>query len=199
MFAWSPMRSRNDGQIPRDAVSPKPGLPTPVLCQNRRIRPKLPMRMHHSARQTGEQLGLRLRRVELAQRHLAVRPSHFENALGQSRILVLLNQPLRRFLRVRYAGDDHDLGAFPGFQHDGLPDGHDRIEHRTLGIGKSRLLHCRRALDRSPPPNKPAPIRLIRSVRPPPYPEPLSDGASRADAPGPSAAGAYTISPGAAE
>ena len=89
------MRSRTMRRVARNAIAPQSALPAPIAAQHARTGAPGGIGINQRARQPAIELGIRLGGVELAQRHLAVRPRQFEGAVSHAGVLIFFHQRQR--------------------------------------------------------------------------------------------------------
>ena len=89
-----------DRQVAGNRVSPEPGLPAAVPDENARGRAQRRVGVNHRAGEAAVELRVRLGGIELPQHHLAVCPGQLEDAIGETMILIFVDQTQRRIASV---------------------------------------------------------------------------------------------------
>ncbi len=101
---------QHDGQIAGNGIAPEAGLAAPVLQQDAAVGAQAGMRVENRIRQTAVKLGVDLVRVDLAQQYLGMRPGQLEDTVGETAILIFLDQVQRHLAVVADAVNQIDAG-----------------------------------------------------------------------------------------
>ena len=147
--------------IAGNAVAPQAALAPPVLAEQRGARPAGGMGVKERAGQAAVELGLALRGLELAERHLAVGPREVEGAVGHAGVAVFLHLREGGLPALGHAQHQDDDGGFMGRQADRAAERNDGIEDGAGGVGQRGLvLHRGRIGGGAAAPDKPETVGL---------------------------------------
>src|SRR6476646_2243105 len=82
---------QHDRQIAGNRVPPEAGLSSAVLVEERRVRSQRGIGINNRAREASIKLRVRFGGVELAKHDLAMSPCEFEDAIGETPILIFVD------------------------------------------------------------------------------------------------------------
>ncbi len=83
---------QHDRQIAGDRVAPQARLAAMVVAQDAALGAQQGIGIEHGAGQAAEELSIGFGRVQLSQHYQTVRPRQIEYAIGQVRVLILVDQ-----------------------------------------------------------------------------------------------------------
>ena len=156
---------QHDRQIAGNRVAPETGLPAPVLEQHAGLGAQRGIGVKHGAGQPSVELSVGFGGVDLPQRHAAVRPGEIEHPVGETPVLVFLDQRHAGFAVFGSARNPVDGRRLLGLERDPAADRDDRIEHRTFGSGQRvRLAHRARRGDGAAAADEAHAIGLVRHL-----------------------------------
>ena len=149
----------NERRVAREAVAPETVLAAPVGEQHAGAGPPGGVGIDQRSGQTAVELGLRLRGVEVAQGHLAVRPREVEGAVGHAGTLIFFHLRQRGLPVFGHAENQINDGGFMGRQRHRAAQGDDGIEDGADRVGQGRDgLHRGGIRQRAAAPHKPGAI-----------------------------------------
>ena len=99
---------QENGQIPGNAVAPKPGLTAAIRAITLPGARKSAIGIQNASRQPAVKLRFRFGRIDLPQDDLALRPCQFEYAISKMAIVIFLDHRQHAFARLGDAGNDMD-------------------------------------------------------------------------------------------
>ena len=153
---------QDDGRVTRNAVAPQAALASTVVLEHAGAGAPGGVGIYQRVGQTAVELGVTLRGIEMAQRHLAVRPRQVKGAVGHAAVLILFDERQRRFPAFGHSQDQTNDGAFIRRQRDRAPQRNNRVEDGAGGVGQRReVLHRGRVGQGATAPDKPRTIRFI--------------------------------------
>ena len=123
-----------DRQVAGNRVSPEPGLPAAVPDENARGCAQRRIGVNHRAGEAAVELRIRFGGIELPQHHLAVCPSQLEDAIGETVILIFLDQTQHCIPGLADARNHVDRRRRAGVERQSMADCDDRIQNRTVGV-----------------------------------------------------------------
>ena len=142
----------HDRQVARDRVRPKARLRLAVARDERRVRAQRRMAVEDASEQPSVGLRLGLADVDLAERHLAVRPGQVDDAVGEVAVAVLVREVQAVLAVGADAHHEVEVHGLLGQEPDAVPDRDDRVEHRARAAGELPLAIERRRTGRRSPP-----------------------------------------------
>ena len=136
---------QHDRQVAGNGLAPQAGLATPVAQQHAGLGAQRGRYIEDRPGQALVQLRVRLRGIELAQQHLAMRPRQVEDAVCERAIAVFLDQCQATRPPLANPGDDVHRRRLLGLQGNPASNRHHRVQHGAFRVGEAVHCHRRRA------------------------------------------------------